>query len=68
MRAVAEVDYAGVRLRGLKLQVCNGRYELSLPGRRMKNGWQIIYEILSPMLQDRLRSALIDEYQRRRAA
>jgi hypothetical protein len=67
-RAVAEIDYAGLRLRGLKLELHEGRWELSLPGRRMKTGWQVVYEIVSPMLQDRLRAVLVEEYSRRRAA
>lgn len=68
IRAVAEVDYAGLRLRGLKLEQRGGRFELQLPGRRLKQGWQIVYEIMSEALQQRLCSLLVEEYHRRRAA
>lgn len=68
VRAVAEIEYAGLRLRGLKLEHNQGRFGLTLPGRRMKTGWQVVYEILSPGLKDRLCAAMVEEYHRRRAA
>jgi hypothetical protein len=68
LKAVAEIDYAGLRLRGLKLEHREGRFTVALPGRRMRGGWQVVYEIMSDTLQERLRSSLVEEYFRRRAA
>ncbi len=68
VRAVAELDYAGLRLRGLKLEEREGGLHLSLPGRRLKNGWQVVYEFVSEDLHQRLRRVVVEEYYRRRAA
>lgn len=68
VRAVAELDYAGLRLRGLKLEERDGSLQLSLPGRRLKNGWQVVYEFVSEDLHRRLRRAVVEEYYRRRTA
>lgn len=66
--AVAEVEYAGLRLRGLKLEFRGGKWSVTVPGRRVRAGWQDVYDIVSETLQDRLRSEMLAEYVRRRAA
>jgi hypothetical protein len=66
--AVAEIEYAGLRLRGLKLEFRGGKWEVTVPGRRVRAGWQEVYDIVSPSLLDRLRATLLAEYVRRRAA
>ena len=48
VQAVLEVDYAGLRLRGLKLNRCGG---LATPGRKIQGAWQQLYDIRDPALK-----------------
>lgn len=61
VRAVAEVEYGGLLLRGLKLEERNGEYELTAAGRKVNGGWQLVYE-LRPDLAQRLRDHVLEAY------
>ncbi len=52
VQAVFEVDYAGLRLRGLKLNRGGG---LATPGRKIQGAWQQLYDIRDPALKEALR-------------
>lgn len=65
VRAVAEVEYAGLLLRGLKLEGSGGELQLRTPGRKVGGAWQLVYELLSEELTDRLSASLVAEYRRR---
>ncbi|MEW6279923.1 MAG: hypothetical protein AB1758_14940 [Candidatus Eremiobacterota bacterium] len=68
VKAVAEVDYAGLRLRGLKLEEREGRLDLTMPGRRVAGKWQLVFEVQAGELHRRLHEVLTREYQTGRAA
>ena len=51
VRAVFEIDYAGLRLRGLKLQRHQDQWRLATPGRKIQDSWQLLYDIRDPVLQ-----------------
>lgn len=67
VRAVAEVEYGGLLLRGLKLEEHGGEFRLEGAGRKISGGWQLVYELVSPDLAARLRDRLLEEYHRRAA-
>ena len=51
VRAVFEVDYAGLRLRGLKLQSSGA---LGMPSRKIQDRWQQLYDVRDPQLREEL--------------
>ncbi len=56
VRAVAEVEWHGLRLRGLRLEQHPEGWRLTPPGRRIQGAWQSLFSI-----QDRrLESALLE--------
>ena len=63
--AVAEVEYGGILIRGLKLEERNGDYQLSAAGRKVNGSWQLVYELQSPELATRLKDQVVEAYQRR---
>ncbi len=62
VRAVAEVEYGGILIRGLKLEERNGHYELAAAGRKINGSWQLVYELRNPELVNRLRDRLVEAY------
>ena len=63
VRAVAEVEYGGLLLRGLKLEERDGQFHLEAAGRRVNGGWQLVYELRNPELLARLRERVVAAYQ-----
>lgn len=49
VQAVLEVDYAGLRLRGLKVNSAGG---LAMPGRKIQGAWQQLYDIRDPEVRE----------------
>lgn len=64
VRAVAEVEFDGLLIRGLKLEERNGEYQLSAAGRKINGSWQLVYELRNPELAARLRDRVLDAYHR----
>lgn len=54
VRAVAEVDWHGVRLRGLKLEEHPQGWRLTPPGRKIQGQWQTLFTIQDPELERKL--------------
>lgn len=54
VRALVEVDWHGLRLRGLKLEQHAEGWRLSPPGRRVDGHWQSLFSIQDRRLEQAL--------------
>lgn len=66
VRATAEVCYGGVCLRGLRLEERGGDFSLGFPGRKVRQAWQVLFELRDPELADGLRDLLAEHYREAR--
>ena len=62
VRAVAEVEYGGLLIRGLKLEERDGEFHLSAAGRKVNGSWQLVYELRNRDLATRLRDQVVAAY------
>lgn len=62
VKAVAEVEYGGLLIRGLKLEERDGEFHLEAAGRKVNGGWQLVYELRNPELAARLRDHVLSAY------
>ena len=58
VRAVAEIEWQGLRLRGLKLEEHPGGWRVSPPGRRIQGSWQSLFSITDRRLEQSLLESL----------
>lgn len=58
VRAVAEVDWHGVRLRGVRLEQHAEGWRISPPGRRVQGVWQSLFSIQDRRLEQQLLESL----------
>lgn len=58
VRAVAEVEFQGLRLRGLKLEEHPEGWKVTPPGRRIQGRWQFLFSIQDPKLEKALLASL----------
>jgi len=58
VRAVAEVELKGLRLRGLKLEEHAEGWRLTPPGRRVQGVWQTLFSIQDRRLEKALLESL----------
>lgn len=63
VRALASLNYFGLKLRGLRLeQSRNGELTLGFPGRKIQGHWQIVYQAEEPEVLESLKSQVISHY------
>lgn len=62
VRAVVEVEYAGILLRGLKLIYTQGHFSLSEAKHRTSTNWQRAYDILHPAVRERILYVVLRAY------
>lgn len=62
VKAVADIEYGGIILRGLKLIEGESGYSLDTASRKINNSWQKVYELTSPILRGNILCALIASY------
>lgn len=66
--ACADVTYAGLTLRGLKLERSQaGSYRLGTPGRKIGGQWQVVVEVMDPSVEEQLTGLLSRRYRERAA-
>ncbi|MFN8609606.1 MAG: hypothetical protein U0931_18850 [Vulcanimicrobiota bacterium] len=58
VRAVAEVDWQGIRLRGIRLEQHREGWRLAPPGRRVQGIWQDLFSIQDRRLEQQLLESL----------
>ncbi|MBX3167664.1 MAG: hypothetical protein KF760_09635 [Candidatus Eremiobacteraeota bacterium] len=58
VRAVAEVDWYGIRLRGIRLEQHADGWRISPPGRRIQGMWQSLFSIQDRRLEQQLLESL----------
>ncbi len=58
VRAVAEVDWHGVRLRGIRLEQHAEGWRIAPPGRRIQGQWQNLFSIQDRRLEKELLESL----------
>ena len=61
--ACADVAYAGVTLRGLRLERTQREFRLSTPGRKVRGRWQRMVDIDDPLVREQLTDVLVARYQ-----
>lgn len=66
IKAVADVEYGGIILRGLKLIESKDGFTLDTASRKINNSWQKVYEFASPILRGSILCAIIASYRRQR--
>ena len=62
IRAVADIEYGGIILRGLKLIEGKDGFTLDTASRKINNSWQKVYELTSPILRGNILCAIIASY------
>ena len=69
LRALADLNFSGLQLRGLRLeQESNGELSLGFPGRKMQGHWQVLYEPEDHLIHNTLLECMTCHYQENRAA
>ena len=66
--ACADIAYAGLTLRGMKLvRDRRGDFRLGTPGRKIDGDWQVLIEVEDPLMEEQLVDILLERYQERAA-
>ncbi len=66
--ACADIAYAGLTLRGLKLvRNRQGEFLLGTPGRKIDGRWQVLIQIEDRTMEEQLVDLLLERYQERAA-
>ena len=65
--ACADVSYAGLVLRGLKLERRAGKLQIGCPGRKVGDEWQVLVQFEDRTLKDQLLHVLIERLRERAA-
>ncbi len=69
LRALADLNFSGLQLRGLRLeQDSKGQLTLGFPGRKIQGHWQVLYEPEDQKIHATLLNCMTGHYQENRAA
>lgn len=69
LKAVAELEWDGITLRGLKLEYYEqGGWRISTPSRHMRGRWEQVFQIVDPLVQKRLCERMLAIYESRVAS
>jgi len=68
LKAIANVKWNGLHLRGLRLVEGHGKLGLGFPGRKIQGQWQVVYETSDRSAKNRLLQQLTDHYRAQVAA